>query len=308
VREVWLRDIHWQSTRGIDMQTQPKLKNGQTDGLQRVLVASDLTAYADRALDRAAILARSGAVVRLVHAFDSRLLPDEYLETNVQEAEDLLQKDLRESGLDENFDLSASVAIGNAEDSILEEARSIKADMIVMASSRDASPARVVRGTIVDRVVRGAPCPVLVVRSRARRPYAEILVLIDLTAPSRLALDYALQRFPNAHTTILHVDEEAVSDAKDFAPRDERRHQIEDMVAARCQAAGLPQPGSSGGPTVRVLGGNIVDLAQAEIRKTEPNLVVMGTHGRSVMASFFRGSIAETLLEISSQDVLVVRS
>ena len=290
------------------MEAQTEFSGGKAVGLERVLVASDLTAYADRALDRAAVLARSGAVLRLVHAFDPRLLPDEYVKLNLREASESLQHEAQDSGLAERFNVSVNVLSGKADEIIVEQAHSMSADLIVMAMSRDASLARVIRGTIIDRVVRRAQSPVLVVRSRPRRPYARILVAVDLAAPSRRALDLVLKWFPGAETSIVHVDEAVRTDVPSPVVRDERRNQIEDMVAARCMSAQRPRPGSAGGPSLILRCGKVVDVLQKEIGALNPDLVVLGTHGRSGVPNLFLGSVAETLLEVSRQDVLVVRA
>ena len=290
------------------METQAELKSGGAEGLERVLVASDLTAYADRALDRAAMLARSGGAICLIHAFDPRLLPDECVELNTREALESLRHEVQESGLAERFDVSVDVLSGKADEITLKQAQAIPADLIVMAMSRDASLARVIRGTTIDRVVRRALCPVLVVRSRPRRPYARILVAVDLAAASRRALDLVLQWFPDAEINIVHVDEAVRADAPSAVVRDDRRHQIEDMVAARCMWARRLGPGSAGGPSLIFRCGKIVDALQKEMGTINPDLIVAGTHGRSGASNLFLGSVAETLLETSRQDVLVARA
>jgi len=283
------------------------------DGLQRILVASDLTAYTDRAFDRAAILAeQSRAAIRLVHAIDPGVLPEKYLKKNVREAEAHLEHEVRDSGIDKNIDVSVKVLRGNAEMVVIEEAQAMQADIIIMGLSHDTSLGGMVRGTTIDKVVRRAQCPVLVVKTRARRPYVRITAALDLAEPSRKALDFALREFPGAEISVIHVAEtgpaDPLPDAQGPAVSAERRHQIEDMVTARFLAAGRGRPGTSDGPTLHFGNGRAVNVLSERIPRMNPDLVVMGTHGRTGVSNLFLGSVAETLLEVLRHDVLVVRA
>lgn len=283
------------------------------DGLQRILVASDLTAYTDRAIDRAAILAeQSRAAIRFVHAIDPGVLPERYLKRNIREAEAYLEQELRDSGIGKTTDVAIKVLFGNAERIVIEEAQAMRADIIIMGLSNDTSLGGMVRGTTIDKVIRRAQCPVLVVKARARRPYVRITAALDLAEPSRKALDFALRAFPGAEISVIHVAETApadpLPDAQGPAVSAERRHQIEDMVTARFLAAGRGGPGTSDGPTLHFGNGKAADVLSEQIPRTNPDLVVMGTHGRTGVSTLFLGSVAETLLQVLRHDVLVVRA
>ena len=159
--------------------------------------------------------------------------------------------------------------------------------------------------------MRRARCSVLVVKTRAWRPYTKIAAAVDLAEPSRRALDFALRVFPSAIFTIMHVDEtgpvDQGADPAGCSAGVERRHQIEDMVAARFVAVGRGGPGSTNGPALVVEGGRPVNVLQEQVARLLPDLVVLGTHGRSGVSNLFLGSVAETLLEVLPHDVLVAR-
>jgi nucleotide-binding universal stress UspA family protein len=283
------------------------------DGLRRILVACDLTAYTDRAIDRAVILAeQSRAAIRLVHAIDPGVLPEKYLKKIIREAEAYLAHELRDSGIDTNIDVSVRVLRGNAKMVVTEEAQAMQADIIIMGLSHDTSLGGIVRGTTIDKIVRSSQCPVLVVKTRARRPYMRITAAIDLAEPSRQALNFALRKFPRAGICVIHVAETGpvgpTSDALSPSVSAERRHQIEDMVTARFSAAGRGGSGESDGPSLHFASGRAVNVLSEEIPRMNPDLVVMGTHGRTGVSNLFLGSVAETLLEVLRHDVLVVRA
>ncbi|MDH3664796.1 MAG: universal stress protein [Alphaproteobacteria bacterium] len=47
---------------------------------------------------------------------------------------------------------------------------------------------------------------------------------------------------------------------------------------------------------------------QKHAAQLAPDLVVLGTHGRTGVSKLFLGSVAEALLDVLTQDVLVARA
>jgi len=283
------------------------------DGLKRILVASDLTAYADRAFDRAVILAEENhAALRFVHAIEPGALPESYVQGNIQDAKRDLEREVQDSGIDKRLSVSVTVGRGDTDKVVVDEARSMQADLIVMGLSHDMALTSIIRGTMIDKVARSAPCPILVVKTRARRAYKKIAVAIDLAEPSRLALDVALRAFPEGEFTIIHVDESSPGDRDGKTTDDpeeiERRHQVEDLVTARFAAVGRDGSGSINGPTLIVEGGKASRVLQKHAAQLAPDLVVLGTQGRTGVSKLFLGSVAEALLDVLTQDVLVARA
>ena len=282
-------------------------------GLRRILMASDLTAYADRAFDRAVLLAEAhGAALRVLHAFDANVLPASYVRRGLREAQAALDHEVKDSGADQNLAVSVKVASGDADQVVIDEARAMPADLVVMGLSQDSTLTSIARGTTVDKVVRGAPCPVLVAKTRARRAYASVAVAFDPAEASRRALDLALRLFPSARLTVIHVDEaapaERAADATLDAAELESRRQITDLVTAACTAAGRAGPGAPDGPALIFAGGDAASGLNEQVARLNPDLVVLGTHGRSGVSGLLLGSVAESLLEALPQDVLVTRS
>ena len=88
----------------------------------------------------------------------------------------------------------------------------------------------------------------------------------------------------------------------------ERRHQIEDLVTARFAAVGRDGLGAINGPIVVVEAGKASKALQKHAAQLAPDLVVLGTHGRTGVSKMFLGSVAEALLDVLAQDVLVARA
>jgi nucleotide-binding universal stress UspA family protein len=251
------------------------------------------------------------ASVRFLHAIDPNVLPESHLQRNIEVAKRDLEHEVQDSGIDKRLSVSVAVGRGDTDKVVVDEAQSMQADLIVMGLSHDTALTSIIRGTTIDKVVRSAPCPILVVKTRARRAYRKIAVAIDLAEPSRRALDVALHAFPEGEFTIIHVDEtspgdrdgETTSGSKDL----ERRHLIEDLVTARFVAAGRDGLEAINAPTLIIEGGKASKVLQKHVAQLAPDLVVLGTHGRTGVSKLFLGSVAETLLDVLTQDVLVAR-
>jgi nucleotide-binding universal stress UspA family protein len=143
---------------------------------RRLFVPCDLSSASGPVLDAASKWARVfGAVVRLFHAID---LPpggvqaageaiygwEEYLKWMREKSTLALQEHLKARFAGITGD--TTVAEGHPVLEILAEARRWNADLIVMGSHGFTGLRHFVIGSVAERTVRQAPCPVLVVRER----------------------------------------------------------------------------------------------------------------------------------------------
>ena len=141
--------------------------------LQTIVVPTDFSASAGRALGLARDLARDAGPAHLIltHAV---FVPVEIealgvdLQTGLSGIEERVADDLerilvelQDAGISAEY-LSAR---GSPERIILEVASSKNADLIVMGTHGRTGLAHVVLGSVAERVVREAPCPVLTVKA-----------------------------------------------------------------------------------------------------------------------------------------------
>jgi nucleotide-binding universal stress UspA family protein len=150
--------------------------------IKRILVPTDFSAAADAALNYAVgLAAKLGATVSAVHVFDDPFVAGgvfsgEYVPMPPELREEMLQ-DLRRRLADTvakhgHSELSPQVLIGPTARTIVDSARDARADLIVMGTHGRSGISHVLLGSIAERVVRTAECPVLTVRSRAARAAA----------------------------------------------------------------------------------------------------------------------------------------
>ena len=265
-----------------------------------ILVATDLSARSDRAVDRATMLARQWGVPLIVlHALE--------LGSHLEAKRALAEQAIRAALPDPQADVGIVPAIGPAPTVIVDTAKSAGCGLIVTGVARFNHLGDYFIGTAVDHVVRHATAPVLVAKQRPHEPYTSILVAIDYSSCSRQALLAAAKLFPDAALHVIHayhvpyeawlpsddVKQEVTRDAQAELDAFAQDPTIPDTVRARMTARlGYGEP-----HTV------MCDAAD----ELGANLVVFGTHGRRGFVPAVIGSMAESLLRCVHQDTLMVR-
>jgi nucleotide-binding universal stress UspA family protein len=280
------------------------MTNSEAYRPRAILLATDLGPRSDRALDRALLLAQ---------AWQAHLLALTVLESNDavggpqaarQRAEQRLRADLEAVDLP----LSARVAQGPVVATVLQVAQAEGSDLIVTGVARREDLARMVLGSSVDALARSAPRPLLVVRERARKPYQRVLVATDFSSVSHYALETAAAWFPDAQFTLFHAygNPYPTLGGMDAAQARAAGHaHAERTVQGFLQTAQLPDAVRA---SLRVhLAFGDAGLLLHEHGLSHPSdLVVLGTARRVGMPRLFLGSVAQRILEIAENDVLVV--
>ena len=151
---------------------------------KRILVPTDFSPPSDAALEYArSVAARYGAALQLLHVAEDPYRAIYSGEVFVPEIEGLrdeiladtsrrLKERLRPSDVTE-LHASAESIIGTPAGSIVEYAGGHDIDLIVMGTHGRGGMAHLLMGSVAERVVRTAPCPVLTVRE-ARKTAAVV--------------------------------------------------------------------------------------------------------------------------------------
>jgi universal stress protein E len=280
--------------------------------MKTILAASDLSARSDRALARAALLAREHqAKLLAVHVVDEEL-PAALADRQVEDAERSLRAAL--AALPDSAALSSDirVVVGEHYRTILAEAETEDADLVVIGQHRKDILLDLFRGSTGERIVRFGNRPVLVVKSAAMHPYISMLAAVDFSPPSRRAIEMALKVAPDADLKLVHAFDIPFrgllfggTSMEQLAKK--HQQQFQEMVEAQTReflgtlsAPIRPQQviAREGVPEEAV-------LAVAE--ETRCDLLVVGTHGRSGVGRALLGSVAEGVLARAPCDVLAVR-
>jgi nucleotide-binding universal stress UspA family protein len=139
--------------------------------LRRVLVATDFEPASDAALVYGRALARNfGASLHLLHVAENQFLRPSPTDPAVIKAAYLRSLNERLTA-DDRGALGAHAALEVSDetaDAIVKYARLENIDLIVMGTHGRGAMAQVLVGSVAERVVRTAPCPVLTVRHPER--------------------------------------------------------------------------------------------------------------------------------------------
>jgi nucleotide-binding universal stress UspA family protein len=151
----------------------------------KILCATDLQPQSANALSRAAWLARKLkgelAVLHVVSPDEPRGLA---LEQRVWRAESHARATLPPDA----SGATIRIRVGNPVRRIVEHAREISADMVVLGPHGVAGGTAGISRSIADRVLAGARLPVLIVRQAPQFEYARSLLAVDLSSESVAAL------------------------------------------------------------------------------------------------------------------------
>lgn len=265
-----------------------------------IMVATDLRPQSDRAIDRAILIA---------NVWDTRLIVFHVVEegSRLASTPDLADAAVRSVLPDPAAAVEIQIADGAAPARIVEAAAQKNCSLIVTGVARFNSLGDSFIGTAVERVVRKAAQPVLVVKQRPRANYSKIVAATDFSPCSRYALLTAARMFPGAEIHLLHAFHVAyegfvnVEDNVD-AVRSEVQSEFDDFL----NDAAIPSEVRRR-VTSHLEYGDTQGVACQLVDKLEADLVVLGTHGRSGFSKAVFGSIAELLLRSVPVDTLVVR-
>jgi nucleotide-binding universal stress UspA family protein len=144
--------------------------------LRNILVPTDFSEPAKKALRYAISLAnQSGSQLTLLHVIEP-IPPYQdgpcpmMMNADVwpTEAKKAFRRLLKEERVDERLVRATLIRTGKPHREITDAARELEADLIIIATNGYAGLAHVLLGSTTERVVRHAPCPVLVVREKER--------------------------------------------------------------------------------------------------------------------------------------------
>ena len=289
---------------------------------RKILLATDLSARGDRALERAVDIAqRHDARLIIVHVFEeldestqlygTRAVPSWHRPPNAATMmKHRIRQGLRSDLGDAIEKADILIEEGNPAEVIERIASSERVDLVITGIAREGMFASrpVVLGKTVERLLRRLPVPILIVRNRARDAYQHIVVTTDFSEPSAHALQMAVRFFPAQSLYLLHASEVPYSTLVDNSSRHaERYRDVRDGEMREFLASiFLPEndrrrliPMIEPGPPPQI----IRDYVQTH----GGDLVVLGTQGRGTMMEAILGSTTKSILSTLPCDALVVR-
>lgn len=286
--------------------------------LKTILAATDLSAPARHAADRAARLAHeTGASLTLMHALAQRPLDDlrQWLGVALeQRLEDEARRELQ--ALADELQATRQVAVhaelrpGPVLDVLGRGADEVGADLVVLGARGAGFLRRLVLGTTAERMLRRTQRPLLVVRQAAHEPYRRALLALDFSPWSAAVLEAARRVAPHARLVLFTAFQVPFEEKLRFAGVDaatvERYRQQARATATQQLHAFAGRAGLVPGqwdPCI-VEGEASMRLVEQE-QVLDCDLVVLGKHGQSAAEDLLLGSVTKHVLAEGQSDVLV---
>lgn len=285
-----------------------------------ILVATDLSAHARHATDRAARLAHeTGAPLSLLHVLPGAALQElrQWLGTGHDMAQRL--RDEAQLRLDEHagqlrarhhVQARTACAEGSPLDEIRREAESLDAGLLVLGARGAGVLRRLVLGSTAERLLRRSARPVLVVRQMPHEPYRRVLVAVDFSDWTAHSLALARRVAPHAHLLLFHAfqvpfEEKLRFAGVDGATIDRYRVQARADATRRVHALAAAAHLKLRDWSACVVEGDASQRLVEQEQEQDCDLVVLGKHGQSATEDLLLGSVTQHVLAEGGGDVLV---
>lgn len=289
--------------------------------LKKILAATDLSAPASVAAERAALVAKQNASsLSLFHV--ANLTPLERLREMIGETPVDMEHRVLDVAKQKLLDFSAElqqrygipvgvqVRSGNLLKELALEIGASQTDLLVCGAIGESIVRHYTFGTTASRILSTAHSPVLVVRQPATQPYQRLLIPVDFSPGSQRAIQTALSVAPGADIVLFHafdvpfegqlryacVEEDIVNHYRIIA----RQEALQKLQELR-NATGLSPDNSRlvithGDPTTHII---------EKVREYDRDLIVICKHGNNLVEDLLLGSVTKQILAESRVDVLV---
>jgi nucleotide-binding universal stress UspA family protein len=303
--------------------------------ISRILCPIDFSDFSRRALDHAVAMARwYESTITLLHVFSvvpvAAYAPGTPMHPSVvltPADRDELLASMRRFAEDEagsSVPIGFEICQGTAAAEILARARAMPSDLIVMGTHGRSGFERLVLGSVTEKVLRKAACPVLSVPRHVRDAvpappvlFKDLLCAVDFSDCSINALNYAmsLAQEADARLTVLHVIElppelpPGLYETVQAGPRniaeyiaaaeEDRRERLKAAVPETVRAYCIVDTLLGTGKPYR----EILRVATEQ----DSDVIVIGIHGRGAADLLFFGSTAQHVVRQATCPVLTLR-
>ncbi len=205
--------------------------------------------------------------------------------------------------------------IGEPAAAIVDVAHERGVDLIVMSTHGETGVRRAVWGSVTERVLHGAGCPVLVVRTPD--PIRRVLITLDGSALGERVLPPALAvaRALGAQIVLLRITETPLLNPLEIGMMWDMEPSLDDQdvitaargAAERYLANLAAREGLTQADTTLVLEGLPAERIEEYARLADIDLIAMSTHGRTGLRRWLYGSVTHRVMRGCHRSMLIVR-
>lgn len=275
-----------------------------------ILCATDLLPKSDPAIERAHRLrSRLGARLTLLHVVTPGETGDGTLEQRLLSGNSRLAVRARRA----TAPVELVVRCGRPAKIVPEVALARRTGLIVIGPHVHDPVADAVKGTLTERILGDARCPVLVVRRQARDDYRSVLLALDGSPSTRHVVDAAeaLAIAPDGELVAIHAHEPPYEAMMTSVG-------VRDASVANYASASIAQAAESIRRELRahnrhperyrllIVESRPAAAVRRAVDEVSPDLLVLGTRGHGRFRRALLGSTANEVLRSTDCDVLLV--
>lgn len=282
------------------------------------LVALDLTKMDDHLIAYTAMISKILPLERIffVHVAKTLELPDQLLKEYpdlLEPLDESIEKDIQ-SKIDEHFS-SSELAVdcivkeGNSIEKILKLCRIKGVDLLIMGRK----PSLQGSGLVSSKIARKCPCSLLLVTEEYSQDIKSILVPLDFSEHSSLAMRRALDISEKTQALLLLMHVYGVP--KGFYKTGKSYKEFAEIVKKHAQndckrfLASNDFPSDLSCEYVLTEDGKHPELTYALAERTNADMIVIGSRGRTNISAVLMGSVAEKLVYLDSNiPILIVKN
>lgn len=296
----------------------------------KIMIGSDFSEYSSQAIEVGlAWTDKMNADPYVFHINNSRhsndgiALLNEQQHYNVEGIFEGLKEDLKEklslqiheTRAPNHSSVHPEILFGKRSELLPKRVKELNAKMLVLGSLGQGGLEDIFLGGTTERAIRSVQCPILAVRDLRAKTPKKILWASELNSDSDFVFEWVayLGELFKARVHAVHMLEDNKG-ARNFDDeekgweflQDKRRELAPKLLEYESK---LKQRAIKGTCSLELAFKKNIQKGLAElIRKSDADLVVLGTHGRQGIERFFLGSVAESLTHSVQRSFFIVKS
>jgi nucleotide-binding universal stress UspA family protein len=291
-----------------------------TDFIQRIVVATDFSDHAEQAVRRAVQLAAAhGSILEIVHAAPmpapmpvwGDMAGGTWLADDELMAGAGRRLERQREALQAEYGITVTVHCesGPVARLVHQRCEAMKTSLLVIGATGEGTVARRLFGSSAQSIVRGARCPVLVVRLPVVGSYEHVLVASDFSDDAERAGRLSHMLAPQARLSLFGALDQPKVTAGWFEGLDDAtRHANLERARVQARARLRELAGRLGQPDalVHVRDGRASHELAGVLADSDAQLLSVGAHGKSRLEAGLLGSTSLHAVTEAGCDVLVV--
>ncbi|MDD2832820.1 MAG: universal stress protein [Methylotenera sp.] len=290
--------------------------------IAHIVAATDFSAEADLAVQRAALISKSvGATLHLLHvvhpldlyagselSFNFQMHYQQAQQHTIKKQLALLQSHLKNTY---NIAVETATRIGRAHAEIAQYAASIKAELIVAGAQGEHSLLEKIIGSTTSRLIRIANCNALIVKNKLTpiQHYQQVIAAVNFSAGAAKALPLAHVVAPKAHIEALLIfdsNQEAHMHKAGINEELLAQYRTQALLEADKHLAAITAEQNLGEQISRkILAGYPPEAICNHAKSQHADLIVIGKHEKGNIENWLLGSVSKGVAYAATCDVLL---